>query len=80
MFKILRIVSSVIAAASVAAAIFVFIYLGWGWGLVCVAGACLFFGATLLFRNLQRKEEQRLNPPEEKGDFITGRVKKDEDK
>lgn len=62
-----------IAALCAAACIFIFVYLGWAWGLICV-GACLaFFALTLTFKSLQEREERKKNPPEPKGDYITGR-------
>lgn len=78
MYKILRIVFGVISALLVAACIFIFIYLGFMWGLICVAAAAAFFGLCVLFKNLQEKEERKLNPPPPVGDFITGRVEKDD--
>lgn len=79
MFKWLRIISSLLAAAACAAAVFIFVYFLW-WGFVCVGAAFAFFGLTLLFKYLQEKRETELNPPPLKGDFITGRIPKDEDK
>lgn len=78
MYKILRIVCSVISAALVAACIFIFVYLGMTWGIITLAAAAAFFGLTLLFRSLQQKEEMKNNPPPLKGDFITG--KRNDDK
>lgn len=73
MYRILRIVCSVISAAAVAACIFIFVYLGAMWGVITLVGAAAFFGLTLLFRSLQIKEEMKDNPPPTKGDFITGK-------
>lgn len=77
MFKTLRIISCITCALILAACVFIFVYLGMVWGLISLAAAALFFGLTLLFKNLQEKAEKKNNPPTE-GDFITGRVKKDE--
>lgn len=73
MYKVLRIICSVISAAAIAACIFIFVYLGTLWGIVTLAAAVAFFGLTMLFRSLQIKEELKANPPPVKGDFITGR-------
>ncbi|MBE7088963.1 MAG: hypothetical protein E7370_05580 [Clostridiales bacterium] len=78
MYKNLRIICSVISAVIVAAAIFVFIYAGWLWGIVSVIAALAFFGLTVLFKNLQEQEENKTNPSAH-GDFITGKVKKDDE-
>lgn len=78
MFNALRIICSVISALAVAACIFIFVYLGTLWGIVTLAVAAAFFGLTMLFRSLAINEEQKMNPPPAKGDFITG--KRGEDK
>jgi hypothetical protein len=77
MYKILRIVFSVVSALLIAACVFIFIYLGALWGVVSLIAAAIFFGLTLLFKYLQEREEFKLNPPPPKGDFITGPVKTD---
>jgi hypothetical protein len=46
------------------------------WGIISVVIACILFGLTVFFKNLQEKEENKDNPPT-RGDFITGAVKKD---
>lgn len=74
MYKILRIICGVISALLVAACIFIFVYLGMLWGIICVVAAAAFFGLCVFFKNLQEKEERKLNPPSPVGDFITGRV------
>lgn len=74
MFKILRIICSVASALFAAACIFLFVYLGPVWGFSCVGVVILFFGLTVLFKNLQVKQELKDNPPPPSGDFITGRV------
>lgn len=74
MFKILRIISSVIAAAGAAVAIFIFAYFGL-WGFLPV-GLCVIFAAlTFFFKRRQEEEEFKKNPPPPEGDFITGKVK-----
>lgn len=74
MFKILRIICSVIAAAGAAVAIFIFAYFGL-WGFLPV-GVCVIFAAlTFFFKRKQEEEELKKNPPHPEGDFITGRVK-----
>ena len=78
MYLKLRIIFSVLAAICAAAAIFVFVFAGWVWGTVVVA-LCLIFAALMFIcRNKQIAEEQKENPPESKGDFITGKVDKTE--
>ena len=78
MFKVFRIIFSILAAGAAAAAIFVFVLVGWSWGLITV-GLCLLFAALMfLFRNLQTRKELRDNPPPPVGDFITGKVDNDE--
>ena len=80
MFKILRIVFSILAAAAAAAAVFVFVLVSWIWGLVTV-GACIIFAvAMFLCKSAQEREEMKNNPPALTGDFITGKVHKDDDK
>ena len=77
MYKVLRIICSILSALCVAAAIFIFVYFSW-WGFLCVGGALALFGLTLLFKRLQEKGEEKLNPPPKQGDFITGRVEKED--
>lgn len=77
MYRILRIVCCCICAVILAALIFIFVYAGWIWGLISLVAAGVFFGLTLFFKNLQEKEENKLNPPPTVGDFITGPVTKD---
>ena len=67
MYKILRIVFCVLAVAIAAVAIFIFIYLGWVWGFVALSVA--FVSGALMVKN---------NPPPPEGDFITGRVDRDD--
>ena len=79
MYKKLRIVCSIICALIVAGAIFVFVYLDPLWTILTIAAGFLFFGLTLHFKRLQEKEELKDNPPTPVGDFITGKINKDED-
>lgn len=79
MYKVLRIVFCILATTAAAVAVPVFIWYEI-WGLAPV-GACIVFTVLMMvFKNLQEKEELRKNPPEPKGDFITGKVKTDKDK
>ena len=76
MYKVLRIAFCIIAVAAAAVAVPVFIFCEL-WGLVPV-GVCLVCTVLMVvFKNLQTREELRKNPPEPKGDFITGKVKED---
>ena len=70
MFKVLRIVCSIIGAADLAACIFIFVYLGTLWGIVSLIAGAALFGLTVLFKTLQEREEHKNDPP--KGDFIHG--------
>lgn len=78
MFKVLRIVFCVLAAAAAAAAILVFVLLDWFWGIITVAACLLFTAGMFLCRNAQAREELKKNPPAPVGDFITGKVKIDD--
>lgn len=78
MYKILRIVFCVLTAAIAAAAIFIFIYLGWVWGAMSLVLAFVFGALMVTFKQLQEKEERKNNPPPPEGDFITGKVDKDD--
>ncbi len=77
MYKVLRIIFCVISVLAAASAIFIFVYFQF-WGLaavgVCVASAI----GMILCKRAQEREELRKNPPPPEGDFITGRVVKDE--
>ncbi len=79
MYKVLRIIFCVIAAALAAACIFIFVYAGWLWGLVALSAAFVCGALMVLFRQLQNKKERRENPPPPQGDFITGKVNKNDD-
>lgn len=78
MYKILRIIFCVAAVALAAAAIFVFIYAGWLWGFATVMVAAVCGGLMATFKMLQEKKERLNNPPPPVGDFIYGKVKKQE--
>jgi len=75
MYKNLRIIFCIIAAALAAAAIFVFVFAGWIWGLMCVLAAAVCAALMVTFKRLQERKELQDNPPPPKGDFITGPIK-----
>ena len=78
MYKILRVVFCLLAVACAAVTLFIFIYFGM-WGFVPLCLGVIF--ALLMFASKSRQESDELkkNPPPPTGDFITGRVNKDED-
>ena len=78
MYKKLRIIFCVIAVALAAAAVFVFIYAGWLWGLATVMVAAVCGALMATFKMLQEKKERLENPPPPVGDFIYGKVQKEE--
>ena len=78
MFKVLRIVFSILAAGAATAAVFVFVFAGWSWGLITVAACLVFAAAMMMCRNAQARKELRDNPPAPVGDFITGKVEHDD--
>ena len=77
MYKVLRIIFCILAVAAAAAAVFIFVFFGMVWGFVTVGACVLFAVGMFLCRNAQIREELRRNPPEPRGDFITGKVKED---
>lgn len=77
MYKAFRIVFCLLAAVCAAVTIFIFVYFGL-WGLVPLGGAAVFALLMLFFKRLQEKEELKNNPPPPEGDFITGKVKKED--
>ena len=80
MYKVLRIIFSVLSAAAAAAAIFIFVFFGLLWGFVTVAACVVFAVGMFICRNAQIREEQKQNPVEPKGDFITGKAPNDDKK
>ncbi len=79
MYKNLRILFCILAVICAAATIFIFIYFKW-WGAIPLGGAALFGGLMVLFKNKQEAKERKENPPKPtEGDFITGKIKKDND-
>lgn len=73
MYKILRIVFSILSAAAAAVTIMIFVFFNL-WGLLPL-GLCIVFAvAMFLCRNAQIREELKANPPAPVGDFITGKV------
>ena len=78
MYKILRIVFCVLAVAIAAVAIFIFIYLGWVRGFAALSVAFVSGALMVTFKQLQEIEERKNNPPPPEGDFITGRVDRDD--
>lgn len=77
MYKILRIVFCVLAAICAAVTIFIFTYFG-VWGCLPLGLALLSAGLMFYFKRAQELEEYKANPPEPRGDFITGKVKKED--
>ena len=63
MFKILRMVCSIVAAILVTACIFIFIYVNTLAGIACAAAALLFFVLTMLFKYLQEEREKSSDSP-----------------
>ena len=75
MYKVLRIIFSILAALVAAGTIFVFVYAPqWQWGLLAIGVCAVFAGLMFLFKRLQEQKEVKDNPPPPKGDFITGKV------
>lgn len=74
MYKVLRILFCVIAAALAAAAVFVFIYAGTLWGVATVILAFVAGALMVTFKQLQEKQERKQNPPPPQGDFIFGKA------
>lgn len=80
MYKVLRILFCILAAALAAAAVFVFIYAGTLWGVMVVILAFVSGALMVTFKQLQEKEEKKKNPPPPQGDFIFGKISEDENK
>lgn len=75
MYKILRIVFCLLAAACAAVTVFIFIYFGL-WGLLPLGLGVAFAALMFVCKSAQESEEKRLNPPPAEGDFITGKTDK----
>ena len=78
MYKTLRIIFSILAAACATVVIFVFVLCDWWWGFIPLGVGLLSAALMFLFKKLQEREELKKNPPPPRGDFITGKVKTDE--
>ena len=63
MFKALRIVCALAAAALAVACVFLGIFLGIVPFFCCVAGAVFFFALSMLFKFLQEDKEKKDEPP-----------------
>ncbi len=77
MFKILRIIFTILSVACVVPVVFLGIYLGIGWAILCALAAAALFGLAALFKTLQRKQEERENPPPPPGDFFAPAPKRE---
>lgn len=71
MYKILRIVFTVLSALFVLPVVLIGIYLGLEWAIACAAAAAAFFGLAVLFKRFQEREEEKKNPPPPVGDFFS---------
>lgn len=71
MYKILRIVFTVLSALFILPVVLIGIYLGLEWALACAAAAAAFFGLAVLFKRFQEREEEKKNPPPPVGDFFS---------
>ena len=76
MYKFFRIAFCIIAVAAAAVAVPIFIFFDL-WGLVPVGAGLVCALLMFLFKYLQEQDEIKKNPPEKKGDFITGKVEDD---
>lgn len=77
MYKNLRIIFCLLAVACAAVTVFIFVYFNW-WGSVPLGAGCVFAALMFACKRMQASEEKKLNPPAPEGDFITGKVKKDD--
>lgn len=77
MYKNLRIIFCILSVLCVAVTIFIFAYFSF-WGFVPLGGAVIFGVLMFVCKNAQEGQELKDNPPEPKGDFITGKIKKDD--
>lgn len=74
-FKVLRIISCILAAACAAACVPMFIWFESPfWGLITVLIGVIFFVLMILFKRLQENAEVEATPETPRGDFITGPV------
>lgn len=73
MLQKLRIIFCVLAVACAAVTIFILTYFGL-FGLIPLGGALVFAGLMYLCKHKQEQAEIKANPPEPKGDYITGKV------
>ncbi|MBD5632329.1 MAG: hypothetical protein HDP34_03790 [Clostridia bacterium] len=78
MYKNLRIIFCILAVACTAVTIFIFTYFGW-WGFLPLGGALIFAALMVICKRAQEKEELKKNPPPPEGDYITGKVNKNEE-
>ena len=74
MYKNLRILFCILAVVCAAVTIFIFVYFTL-WGLIPLMAAILFGVLMVMFKNMQEKDEKKKNPPPPQGDFITGKIK-----
>lgn len=75
MFKVLKIIFCLLAAAAAAAAVPVFIFCDL-WGLLPVGVCAASAAAMFFFKSLEVKRNLKNNPPPPEGDFITGKATK----
>lgn len=78
MYKNLRILFCILAVICAAVTIFIFTYFGW-WGFVPLGGGLVFAGLMLICKRAQENEELKKNPPPPEGDYLTGKVHKNEE-
>lgn len=74
MYKILRIISCILAVALVASCPFVFLYAGNTPGIVCIGAILVCFFAMLTFKKFQEDKEGTNDEKPLVGDYITGRI------
>lgn len=77
MYNIFRILFCVLSVACVAVTVFIFVYFG-VWGCVPLGGAVIFAALMVVCKRAQEREELKDNPPPATGDFITGKVEKED--
>ena len=74
MYKILRIISCIVAVALTAACPFVFLYAGNTPGIICIGAILVCFFAMLTFKKFQEDKEGIKDEKPLVGDYITGKV------